>query len=464
MKRAIIATIADDRAAVAAVATVPTIVTLTVAVLSVAALAVAGCSDGGGKPGAAQSGLTYHHDVRPIVEARCAGCHDDGGIAPFALLSYADAQSHAGLIQSVTAARIMPPWAPDDACTEYRGDRSLSAVEIKTIGDWVAAGAPEGDPATYQPPASMGQVGLSRVDLTLAMAEPFTPTLAPDQYRCFVLDWPAQQPTHVTGFGVKPGAPSIVHHAIAFIAPPDAAATYEQLDAADPGPGYTCFGGPGGSGTPGWMGAWVPGSVGGDLPAGSGIAVAPGSKVVLQVHYNTLVNPAIPDLSQLVIKTDEIVEREGVILPYANPSWLKGNMKIAANSDDTRYAFSFDAAPYLGTLTKGVLAANQAFTIYTASLHMHTRGSRGTVSLVRSNGSNDCLLNIPKWDFRWQGSFALAQPVTVQPGDKLSLECHWDNSAANQPVVNGQQLPSVDLNWGEGTGDEMCLGALYLTQ
>ena len=66
----------------------------------------------------------------------------------------------------------------------------------------------------------------------------------------------------------------------------------------------------------------------------------------------------------------------------------------------------------------------------------------------------------PRWDFHWQGSYALKVPTRVQAGDSLSIECHWDNSAKNQP---GGIAPR-ELNWGEGTDDEMCLGFLYITQ
>ena len=43
------------------------------------------------------------------------------------------------------------------------------------------------------------------------------------------------------------------------------------------------------------------------------------------------------------------------------------------------------------------------------------------------------------------------------PGDKLYLECHWDNSGGNQTGA------PKDTLWGEGTGDEMCLGVVYIT-
>jgi hypothetical protein len=58
----------------------------------------------------------------------------------------------------------------------------------------------------------------------------------------------------------------------------------------------------------------------------------------------------------------------------------------------------------------------------------------------------------------------LVQPKTARPGDSLSLECHWDNSASNQPIVNGVRQAPIDLNWGEGTNDEMCLGGFFITR
>ena len=40
--------------------------------------------------------------------------------------------------------------------------------------------------------------------------------------------------------------------------------------------------------------------------------------------------------------------------------------------------------------------------------------------------------------------------------------CAYDNSAANQPVINGEHVEPRDVTWGEGTLDEMCL--LYVQQ
>lgn len=39
-----------------------------------------------------------------------------------------------------------------------------------------------------------------------------------------------------------------------------------------------------------------------------------------------------------------------------------------------------------------------------------------------------------------------------------------DNSAENQPLVDGVPKESVDVGWGEGTFDEMCLGVLLISR
>ena len=87
----------------------------------------------------------------------------------------------------------------------------------------------------------------------------YTPQTGPDEYRCFVIDWPEEAVRYVTGFGIRPGEQRVVHHVIAFIAAPDQLAELDALDAADPGPGYPCYGGPGLK--PRWLGGWVPGGI-----------------------------------------------------------------------------------------------------------------------------------------------------------------------------------------------------------
>jgi len=138
-------------------------------------------------------------------------------------------------------------------------------------------------------------------------------------------------------------------------------------------------------------------------------------------------------------------------------------MKIPAGAPDTRQTFAYDPTPFMSQISGGALPSNQPITLYSASLHMHTLGTHATTQIQRSDGTTECMLDIPKWDFHWQGSYGFTAPKTLRPGDQIGLECHWDNTAQNQQVVNGTRLPPQDVYWGEGTTDEMCLGGYYVT-
>jgi mono/diheme cytochrome c family protein len=227
--------------------------------------------------------LTWHRDVRPIVEARCAGCHESGGFAPFALKSYGDAYDHRDVMAITLAGKLMPPWPPNDTCNAYTHDRSITDAQRATLVEWARGPAVEGDPATFVPlPAD--PLTTIRADKTLQMATSYTPVESPDEYRCFVMDWNETTTKYVTGLNVRPGLMPIVHHAIAFLIKPADVGTVTSMDAADPAPGYKCFGGVGINGAD-WLGAWAPGAMPSSFPASSGLEVVPGSKVVVQIHW-----------------------------------------------------------------------------------------------------------------------------------------------------------------------------------
>lgn len=399
--------------------------------------------------------VTYYRDVLPIFRTHCTSCHQADAIGPFVLDDYAEAWQWRDATAAAVSARTMPPWLPAPGCNTYANDLSLPDDALATIVAWVAEDGPRGDPADAPAPdPDAGPPELPRVDVELAGPEPYTPTGA-DDYRCFLLDWPYDTPTFVTGFDTRPGNPAIVHHVIAYRITADRVATYEDLDAADPEPGYTCFGGPGGDVTdPGaglWLGAWAPGGGAAIYPEGTGLEMDPGSKVVLQIHYNTAAAPGTADDTSVALMVADTVEREAFMMLWADLEWLSGNMPIPAGSTDTVHTWELDPTLVMDFLTD-VVPPDQPFLLHTAGHHMHKLGTRAHHTIERADGSTDCLLDIEHWDFDWQRVARFTTPMRFEPGDVLKLSCQWDNGAGTQEV-----------NWGEGTADEMCLGIYYVT-
>jgi hypothetical protein len=289
--------------------------------------------------------------------------------------------------------------------------------------------------------------------------------MEPDDNRCFLVPWPETETTHITGYRVVPGNRSIVHHVIMFNAGPDAVAEIQALDDEDPAPGYPCFGGVGANAS--WVGAWVPGSSDDSLPEGTGIRIEPGSMMVLQMHYNTLSSEPVPDQTRVELVLSPEVERPALTMPFTNFQWALGSepMMIPAGDPSVSYGFDLSASnPILRQRLSDVgVGANEGFVVHGSGLHMHYLGTAASLAVVREDGGEDCMLQIDEWDFDWQGGYTLAEPMRVGPADSLRISCTWDNSAENQPVVNGELLEPHDVQWGEGTTDEMCLGVLYVT-
>jgi hypothetical protein len=98
--------------------------------------------------------MTFARDVAPILQENCQTCHRPGNVAPMSLLTYEDVRPWARVIRERVIRRTMPPWPVDRGVgiQEYKNDPSLSDEEIRTIVDWVDAGAPLGDRAELPAP------------------------------------------------------------------------------------------------------------------------------------------------------------------------------------------------------------------------------------------------------------------------------------------------------------------------
>ncbi len=397
--------------------------------------------------------VTWHADVRPIVEQACVRCHRYGGLGGFSLESFADAYEWRSAMARAVESRTMPPFLAADCCTDYARDFSLTDDQISAVVEWGTGDAEEGDPATYVPPTPR-ETGLPRVDETITMPEPYTPTLADgetDVSRCFLLDWPDDADPFVTGLGVVPGNEQIVHHAILLVAGPEVVAGFEALDAADAGPGWTC---PGGAvlGYTGWIGGWSPGWDGQEVPEGLGQPVEAGSKLILSVHYSVVEAAPGPDQTTVQLMTAESVEGSLKSFGVYDPAWVSGGMPIPADDPEVVYTYSWQPG-LVDRTTSRLLAAN---------LHMHERGARGQVGILRADGSTECLLQIDRWDYGWQFDYVFAEPKDLGPDDSLFVECIFDNTAGNQRIVGGQRETPRDLNWAED--EEMCVAFVTARQ
>ena len=84
-----------------------------------------------------ESKITYSEHIAPILQKHCQTCHLQDGIAPFMLVDYEDAKTHAAKIAEYTQTRHMPPWRPVEGYGDFKNERKLTDTEIEMIQQWV---------------------------------------------------------------------------------------------------------------------------------------------------------------------------------------------------------------------------------------------------------------------------------------------------------------------------------------
>lgn len=382
---------------------------------------------------------TFSRDVAPILQSKCQACHRPGQIAPMSLLAYDDCRPWVKSIREQVAKRAMPPWHAARGLREYQNDRSLSDAEVETIVRWAEAGAPQGDAKDLPPPAVFKEGWtLGEPDSIIQMDAPYAvAATGDDEYRCFVLDPKTTEERWATAVEILPGAREIDHHIVLYV---DAKGVSPKEDAKDPGPGYSCFGGPGFQAD--MLAGWGPGLSPKVYPEGTGHPIPAGAKIVMQMHYHKSGKPA-EDQTRVGLHYAKAPVakrmRDGIVL----------NFRLDIPPGEPAYAVDAEKKIY------------HDLTVYSVIPHMHLLGKSMAMWAELPDGSRVDFVAVPRWDFNWQTEYAFAKPVRLPKGSTVRLAATFDNSAENpfQPVH-----PPREVGFGEQTTDEMCVGVFNYTE
>ena len=386
----------------------------------------------------AQTAPTWSADVASIVYNKCSNCHHAGAIGPFPLMSYSDAFVQAAGIEGSVSDGKMPPWPPDPTYRRYAHERLLETDEKTKILDWIAAGAPEGDANTAPvPPVFTDGWAIASPDISIKMPDYFSEAVSSDLYKCFAIPTGITEDKFIKSIEVIPGNRSVVHHVLIF---QDPSGDCLALDAADPNPGYTNYGGAG-SNNAKLVGGWVPGSTTNTLPSGFGIKLKANSALVLQVHYPAGTVGTL-DSTRVNIKfTDGTNTREVFVAPILNHivGMTNGPLNIPAN--EVRVFEEEFALPIKAT-------------VFSVSPHMHLIGRNIKAYGVPPTGDTIKLINIRDWNFGWQGAYQFQYAQPIPEGTIIRGTATYDNTV-NNPY--NPSNPPQDVNVGEATTDEMMI-------
>jgi hypothetical protein len=163
----------------------------------------------------------------------------------------------------------------------------------------------------------------------------------------------------------------------------------------------------------------------------------------MQIHYTALAGISATDRTSVGLYfARPPVRKRLLIVPMINTSFL-----IPAGAADYEVTASIPFLPF------GVH-------LYSITPHMHLLGRKMTVRATLPDGRQQCLVDIPDWDFHWQRSYDFKSPIALPAGSRVDLSARYDNSSGNPQNPNS---PPRDVRWGENTTDEMCIAFLAAT-
>jgi hypothetical protein len=367
--------------------------------------------------------ITFSEQVAPILFQNCTPCHRPGRVAPFVLQSYADAAGHAEKIAAAVASRRMPPWQADPFCGPFANARLLTTNEIQMIQQWVAEGAPEGDPKRLPArPAFNDGWELGPPDLVVPVTKPYP--LAPstnDTYYNLVLPLKLDRPRYVRAVEFSPGKAGMVHHAFLRF---DRSGRCRQEAAANGG-GFPGIHLPSGAfSSDSQFLSWQPGRRASEAPAGMSWQLAPGTDLILQLHLPASSIPAEVAPSVAFYFTDTPPTRRGY--------------KVRLTS------FTFEIPPgATNYIVREEIAVPIATKVVSILPHAHRLAKSVRVTVTPPGSAPRTLLDIPRWDFDWQTDYNLQPELAISAGSKLAVEFAYENPTARA------------VSYGPNTSDEM---------
>jgi len=402
---------------------------------------------------ASPSAPTWAADIAPLLYRNCVECHRPGQVGPFSLLSYPDAAKRARFIAKAVTAHYMPPWLPDGPAGAFLDERRLAPAEIDQFVRWAAAGAPAGDVARAPapPPGPDESWALGKPDLVVRMRQPFEVPPGPgDSYVVFPVPYsvegvpadvlskariPESDVVGIAAIEVRPGNLKVFHHADIWI---DLSGVARKREIAAGGNGFVSFG------TPGFppamsLGGRAPGMTPRFPPPGIASGALPLSgDLVFQIHYRATGKPETDRSEVGLYFMREPVKR-------IVDSLLLRSFKLDIPAGEPAFVVEDTLEVPADCIVMNILP------------HMHLIAREVHAHAVNPDGTTRPLIDISRWNFKWQDRYVYREPFLLPKGTKIRCRWVFDNSEANP---NNPFSPPRPVRFGPNATDEMC--ALYL--
>ena len=366
---------------------------------------------------------TFTRDVLPILQRACQQCHRPGSVAPMSLLTYQEVRPWARAIREKTALREMPPWFVERnvGVQSFKEDASLSDREIATIGDWVDAGAPQGNQADAPAPlefAALNEWRIGTPEWIVELPEEQTiGALDADRWLDVWADSGFTEDRYIKAVETKPSADAhpVVHHVATSM-------RWEDEDGEEGG---------------GFLNEYAMGKNGDIFPDGTGRLIKAGTQIRFNMHYSS-VGEEIKDRTRVGFQLYPAGYEPDRVLLSRHVGDSFDTLDIPAGADNVR--------------SDGYYVLPEPTQVTAFQPHMHIRGKRMCVEAIHPSGFIETL-SCTGHNFGWHIVYNYDDTeAPLLPAGTILHTIGWhDNTAANR----GNPDPKNWVGFGNRSIDDM---------
>lgn len=384
---------------------------------------------------------TFAQHIAPIIVNHCVRCHRNGGGAPFELTSYSKVKGKAKTIAKVTSMRIMPPWPADPNYSHFIDENILTQSQIDAISRWVKNDCIEGGSSEkIFANVSSEKSNIGKPDMVLSLDTVLLSEGDVDRFFFSKVNCTIPHGKYIRAIEFIPGQPKLLHHFNGHLinyygnSKPNLESSPSKIEIS-PKPGVDnpretklavdfqkSLLNNDGSMPERWHSVvnYLPGVKGLMYPDGIGTyAVAEKFSIIgNDVHYGPSRKTLI-DNSKINIFFTNTPPKRGtgeIMLGTNGVSKIVPPLVIPANQK-TKHVTHFTVAEDISVLT--------------INPHLHLLGKSFLAYAIKPNGDTVKLINIPKWNFRWQYFYTFKKMVYIPRGSTIYAVAEFDNTLNN---------------------------------
>ncbi|QYK52280.1 MAG: hypothetical protein KF824_08420 [Fimbriimonadaceae bacterium] len=369
---------------------------------------------------------TFNQDILPIVQTKCMPCHQQNGVGPFPLITFADYKKNLRLVKTMALSRAMPPMQVHSDFGEIATTPQLTNLEIVTFQHWINGGAPEGDPIDI-PARPFKDFSLEAPDLILNSPSNLKTKVEGAPYWQVTAIPLGSKPIHITAFEIAPNSPKALRNAMIAIIPTSQANTSPYETSGDI-PDQSAE----------LIGVWSPGFPIWQLPTNATYTIPANSTLLVQSFFQPT-GKAEDAGYRVAFKTEK------------QPGSKNLKSEVLANN---KFTIEAGTNP---TLSIGKALQNE---IEIFALIPEARFYCTTISstLTYPDQSVKTLLQTDRWNPYWRGNYVM--PGTIRAPEKSTLLFQFNYANDESCPMNADKIP-LDIQSGSGLDNELCKMHLF---